>query len=241
MKRNYLAIGFGISIAVHLSVLPFVHPQASVAQEDPVPPMHIDHIPTPPPSPPPTPTPKPTVPPTPPPNATQPPQHSVQQHPLRVNTQHQDAHPHTGPGEPANTHVTGDFKGSPGVAGTAAPAATDAPAAPPPATPVPTPTPHPTPTPLSCARPNVAATTLRAAPPDMPTMAQQQGITGTVQVVVSLDTQSRVVGTRVQSSPSVLLNQAALSSARESQFRTEIRNCEPVAADYIFTVDFTSQ
>ncbi|MDQ6925212.1 MAG: energy transducer TonB, partial [Candidatus Eremiobacteraeota bacterium] len=113
--------------------------------------------------------------------------------------------------------------------------------APPATTPTPTPTPKPTPTPLSCARPNVAATTLHTVAPDTPTMAQQQGIAGVVQVVVSLDAQSRIVGTRIQNSPSVVLNQAALAAARGSQFRTEVKNCEPMSADYVFSVDFTSQ
>jgi TonB family protein len=238
--RNYLAYGFALSVAVHLIVLPFVHPQATIAEEEHVDTFHVDHhLPTPPPTPRPTPTPKPTQRPTPPPRATAPPQ-PVQPRPIAIHVQRQDAHPHGGPAEQPNAHPTGDPTGVPGATGTAAPAVTAAPAAAPP-TPLPTATPRPTPTPLSCARPNVAATTLRPAPPDTPVIAQQQGITGTVQVVVSLDAQSRVVGTRVQTSPSAVLNQAALAAARESQFRTEIRNCEPVAADYIFSVDFTSQ
>ncbi len=238
MKRDYLAYGFAISIAVHLMVLPFVHPQATVAEEERVDTFHVDHhIPTPPPTPPPTP--RPTEPPPPPPHTTPPPQHPVQQH-LRIHPPQQDAHPHGGPAEPSNSHRDGEPNGNPPARGTAAPGTIDAPAATPvPATP--TPTPRPTPTLLSCARPNVAAATLRAVAPDTPPMAQQQGISGTVQVVVSLDAQSRVVSTRVPSSPSAALNPAALTAARESLFRTEVRNCEPVAADYIFSVDFTSQ
>ena len=237
MKRNYLAYGFAISIAVHLIVLPMVRPQPTIAQPEAVPTFRVDRIPTPPPTPPPTPTPRPTPPPAQPPHATPPP-HAEQRQPVRIRTQHQDAHPHTGLGEPSNTHTHGDPNAVAAPPGTPGPATTDAPAAPPPP---PTPTPHPTPTPLSCARPNVAPATLRAAAPDTPTMAQQQGVTGVVQVVVSLDTQSRIVSTRVQTSPSALLNQAALNAARGSQFRTEIRNCEPIAADYIFSVEFTSQ
>ncbi len=237
MKRNDLAYGFAISIAVHLIVLPFVRPQATVAQEEPVPPFRVVHMPTPPPTPPPTP--KPTVPPTPPPHQLLPPQSPVPQHQLRIHPPHQDAHPHTGSGERPYTQAKGDQNGDPTAHESVAPAASDAPAAAMP-TPAPTPTPRATPTPLSCARPNVAPATVRAAAPDTPTLAQQQGISGVVQVVVSLDTQSRVVGTHVQSSPSALLNQAALNAARDSQFRTEVKNCEPVAADYIFSVDFTS-
>ena len=240
MKRNYLAYGFAISIVVHLIVLPFVRPHATAAQEEFIPPLHVDHhLPTPPPTAPPTPTPRPTQQPTLPPHVTPPP-HTEPQRQLLIHPPHQDAHPHTGAGEHANTHTHGDPNAPPAAPGTAAPGPPAAAAAVPPA-PTPTPTPHPTPTPLSCARPNLAPATLHAAAPDTPPMAQQQGIAGVVQVVVSLDTQSRVVGTRVLSSPSVVLNQAALTAARDSQFRTEVKNCEPVAADYIFSVDFTSQ
>ena len=141
-----------------------------------------------------------------------------------------------------NTHLAGDPNAIPGAARNARARAGDVAATG--AAPAPTPaaTPRPTPTPLSCARPNVARDdAARGLEPDTPALAQQQGISGVVQVVVSLDAQSRVVGTRIQSSPSAVLNAAALAAARGSQFRTEVKNCEPVAADYIFSVDFTAQ
>jgi TonB family protein len=94
---------------------------------------------------------------------------------------------------------------------------------------------------LACARPNVPAQAIHAVTPDVPPMAQQQGIFGTVQVIVSLDPQSRVVGTRIQSSPSAILNAAALSAARQSTFQTEIRDCVPIAADFVYTVTFANQ
>ena len=238
VKRNYLAYGFGISIALHLIVLPLVHPQATIAEEEPIPRFHVDHrMPTPPPTPPATPTPRPTVPPTPPPRE-HPPTTAPQARHLRIRPPHTTAHA-GGATEPANRHGAGDPNGTDAQPGTPGPSAADKPT--PPALAAATPTPKPTPTPLSCARPNVAATTLRPVEPDTPALAQQQGISGVVQVVVSLDAQSRVVGTRIQTSPSAVLNQAALAAARGSQFRTEVRNCEPVAADYIFSVDFTAQ
>ncbi len=102
-------------------------------------------------------------------------------------------------------------------------------------------TPRPTPTPAICARPNVAATVIKAVSPDTPAIGAQQGIYGTVQVVVSLNADSQVTGTRIQSSPSTVLNQAALAAARQTTFRTEIRDCRPIAADYIFSVAFEPQ
>jgi TonB family protein len=236
--RSFLAYGFGISIAVHALVLPFVHASKTYAEEPKLPDMRITHVPTPPPTPHPTPTPERTVPPTPPPHAA-PHTPAPQSHAIRIDVPHTTAHG-GGPVEAPNTHASGDPGGAPNAAATGAPAAA-APAESAPAPPAAATTPRATPTPLSCTRPNVPAATVRALEPETPAMAQQQGIAGTVNVIVSLDAQSRLVATRIQSSPSALLNAAALAAARGSQFRTEIKNCEPVAADYVFSVDFTAQ
>jgi TonB family protein len=237
VKRNYLAYGFAISIAVHLIVLPFVHTRATATEEERVVDKVRMDIPTPPPTPPPTP--KPTEPPTPPPRE-HPPTPAPHPQQLQIRPPHVTARG-GGPAERPNAHATGDPNGAVTQPGPPAPGIVDASAQPAPPAATPSPTPKPTPTPLSCARPNVAATTLHTIAPDTPAMAQQQGIAGVVQVVVSLDAQSRVIGTRIQSSPSAVLNQAALSAARGSQFRTEVKNCEPIAAEYIFSVDFTAQ
>jgi outer membrane biosynthesis protein TonB len=66
----------------------------------------------------------------------------------------------------------------------------------------------------------------------------QRGIEGTVQVVVSLDADSHQTGDRIQRSPNAILNDVSLEAARHSTFQTAIRNCVPVAADYIFSVEF---
>jgi TonB family protein len=232
--RTFLAYGFAISLAVHALALPFVHAESAQAHEDIPDVLAIDPIPTPPPTPPPTPTPAPTVRPTPAPRET--PHAAASPRAIRIVTPHLSPRG-GGASEPANLHAAGDPNGVPD-APTAAPPANDA-AAKPAATPEPTP--RPTPTPLSCARPDIPATTVRAVEPETPALAQQQGISGTVAVIVSLDARSRVVATRVQSSPSAVLNGAALAAARGSQFKTEVKNCEPIAADYIFSVDFTSQ
>ncbi|HZO92504.1 MAG TPA: energy transducer TonB [Candidatus Baltobacteraceae bacterium] len=102
-------------------------------------------------------------------------------------------------------------------------------------------TPIPVPKPGACARPNVPATTIHAAEPITPPVGQEQGIAGDVQVAVSLNENSQVTAVRILSSPSVVLNEAALNAARASTFQTEIRNCIPIPADYIFTASFTSQ
>jgi TonB family protein len=88
-------------------------------------------------------------------------------------------------------------------------------------------------------RPNVPAAVLHKQEPDVPPMAQQMGLSGTVHVVVSLDEQSHLTRVQIQSSPSAILNNAALSAARSSAFRTEIRDCKPIAASFILPVEFS--
>lgn len=97
-----------------------------------------------------------------------------------------------------------------------------------------------TPSPYA-AHPNQPATTLKAITPDTPPFAQQHGISGEVEVLVSLDEKGHVVDAVVQSSPSAILNEAALAAAHKSTYRPEIKNGKPIAGKYIFLVDFTSQ
>jgi TonB family protein len=73
----------------------------------------------------------------------------------------------------------------------------------------------------------------------MPAIAEQQPIYGDVQVVVSIDESSRITAVAIQNSPSAVLNRAALDAARNSTFHVEIRNCKPVAADFLFVVNFS--
>ena len=235
--RTFLVYGFAVSVVAHLIVLPFVRPFPTVSAHEP---DLVIRMPTPVPTPPPTPhptqtpaaTPRPTVPPVRALHTAQPREHHV-----KIILPRADAHA-GGPSESSNPPSGGE-RGGPGEpasdAGTvsATVATPDAVAA--------TPSPQPTPTPLSCARPDIPAATLRAAEPETPALAVQSGISGTVTVIVSLDAQSRIVATRIQSSPSAVLNPAAIAAARGSQFRTEIKDCAPVAADYIFSVDFSSQ
>ncbi len=62
-----------------------------------------------------------------------------------------------------------------------------------------------------------------------------------VNVVIELDANSPLVGTpSIRSSPNKLLDEFAIGAAEQSTFRTAIRNCKPVAATYIFAVDFNN-
>ncbi len=232
--RSFLVYGFVTSLAMHLIVLPFIPsaPTVTVTEE---PPDLLRREPIPPPVPRPSPTLRPTAPPMPP-RATPRPAHPQR---IRIHALRQDSH-RGGPSEPPNWYASGDQSDLPHGLDPAAPAANPAPAGPV-APPSPTATPQPTPSPLSCARPDVPAVTLHAAEPETPPLAVQQSVAGTVEVVVTLDARSKVVAARVQSSPSALLDAAALAAARGSQFRTAIQNCEPVGADYLFSVEFTAQ
>lgn len=90
----------------------------------------------------------------------------------------------------------------------------------------------------ACVRPNVPAFIVRGEPPVTPPEALRQEIQGKVDVAVSLDALSHVTAVRIASTPSALLNSAALEAARHSAFQTAIRDCQPIAGDYIYSVDF---
>lgn len=97
----------------------------------------------------------------------------------------------------------------------------------------------PPPTP-SCANPNVAAHAIDAISPDTPQAAQEAGAIGTVQVEVSLAASGAVTSVAVlRSAGFAPLDNAALRAARQSTYAPEVRDCRPVAGDYVFRADFT--
>lgn len=89
-----------------------------------------------------------------------------------------------------------------------------------------------------CARPDHAAQTLRVVEPFTPFEAYQAKVKGVVNVRVVLDDQSRVLWLDVLKSASPLLNDTAMQAARDATFLTATVNCRPVAAEYVFSVDF---
>jgi hypothetical protein len=88
------------------------------------------------------------------------------------------------------------------------------------------------PDPALCPASRVAAMTLRVAEPGM-----AYGERGRVEIAVTLDADSHVVGTRVASSTNSSLNRIFEQAARRSTFRTEYRDCHPVPSEYLFTVE----
>ncbi len=90
----------------------------------------------------------------------------------------------------------------------------------------------------ACIAERYPAATLEAPEPDARFVPNNER-RGLVQVVVSLNERSEIVGTRIQTSPFDSLNKPSLDAARAAKFRTAIVNCKPIAADYIFSVRFT--
>jgi hypothetical protein len=88
----------------------------------------------------------------------------------------------------------------------------------------------------ACIAQRYPATTLEAALPVMGSERPSGVNGGKVVLAISLDETSKVTNVRVVSSSAPWLNIPAMAAARASRFRTEIVNCKPLAADYIFTV-----
>lgn len=89
-----------------------------------------------------------------------------------------------------------------------------------------------------CALHDTMPSVVNAAQPDVPAVAQFNHITGTVQVVVSLDADGHVVNTAIRQSPSAVLNGAAIDAARRSTYRPALHDCKPVPSEYLFSVSY---
>ena len=77
-----------------------------------------------------------------------------------------------------------------------------------------------------CTVPDRAPQIVNQVRPDVPAMAQQQGIFGDVVVRVTLDASGAVAAASIWSSPSAILNSAALSAARASTYQAGLQNCK---------------
>jgi TonB family protein len=227
--RSFLLKAFGISIALHVLFGPFIaHYKAPQTEKEDVQKVSVSKkvavvVPTPPP---PTPTPRPS------PKPTSTPKQAPQQH-LHVNVPKSHAVAHNAAEEAPADNKPGSENGVPAGAATAGSGNSSTAQ---PATPAPTPVPTP-----ACARPQVPPATITAVAPDVPEIARQQGIQGRVQVKVDLDQNSHVTGVSIYSSPNPLLNKAAMDAAKQSTFRTEVQNCQPIASSYLYIVDFQSE
>jgi TonB family protein len=97
------------------------------------------------------------------------------------------------------------------------------------------------PDPALCAVPDVPASVVKAMMPDTPLAAQQNHVSATVEVLVSLDAEGRVTGATIQRSGLPVLNDASLAAARGSTYRAALHDCKPVPSTYSFKADFNAQ
>jgi|GEM_PF-6630048 len=87
-----------------------------------------------------------------------------------------------------------------------------------------------------CALPDRPAAVVRAAAPDLPPMALQQGIYGVVRVRVALEASGAIRDAVVVSTPSRVLQAESIRAARASVFAPARRRCVNVASAYEFRV-----
>jgi TonB family protein len=92
----------------------------------------------------------------------------------------------------------------------------------------------------ACAVPFASAAVSAAAPADLPAIAAGQNITGITEVRIVLDPSGRLASESVlASSGNRWIDRAAITAARQSSYRAEIRACAPVGGAYGLVVDFT--
>lgn len=223
-QMRFIYWAFVLSVCAHFSIAPFVqHMKFEDASRD-VPGTVILESPhpklTPPPSPPPTPKP------------TSRPQQRQQARPARQAhvVLRQNPNPR-GTNEPDNNMPNVSAGESPGPGSTNNPgdALASASAAP---------TPSPTPKPV-CAVPFADASTIEKYVPEMPRIAADQGLTGSVQVKVQLTAKGTVEDASVfVSSGSTILDTAAVDAAKRTTYAPKTVDCEHVPGSYLFKVNF---
>jgi TonB family protein len=92
----------------------------------------------------------------------------------------------------------------------------------------------------TCAAPFRAAAVTAVAPAVLPAIAAGQNVTGVAEIRIVLDPGGRLTDQSVlASSGNRWLDRAALTAARQSEYRAEVRACAPVGGAYALLVDFT--
>jgi len=72
----------------------------------------------------------------------------------------------------------------------------------------------------------------------VPQIALADGVTGTVEVLVTVRASGAVVGAEAIAGPA-LLRQAAVDSALATTFVPEVRDCHPIPGAYSYFVNFS--
>ncbi|MDQ6944232.1 MAG: energy transducer TonB [Candidatus Eremiobacteraeota bacterium] len=81
--------------------------------------------------------------------------------------------------------------------------------------------------PITCERPFIEGSADHSVAVEAPAMARQQGISGIVTVSVLVDEHGKPSDARIVSSPSSILNAAALAAARSMTYSQSIYRCAP--------------
>ncbi len=96
--------------------------------------------------------------------------------------------------------------------------------------------------PMNCDRPFVESSPDHSVAVEAPPMARQQGITGIVTVSVQVDEHGKPSDARIESSPSSILNAAALAAAKSMTYTPAIYRCAPSPQGRaLFKMDFMSR
>ncbi len=73
----------------------------------------------------------------------------------------------------------------------------------------------------------------------MPTIAENEGVSGIAQVKIDLTSAGELTNATIfSSSGNPVLDQAALESAHMTRFTSEVANCKHVAGSYLYQVEF---
>jgi len=89
-----------------------------------------------------------------------------------------------------------------------------------------------------CYRHYRVAHVAKTVQPVTPQIALADGVTGTVEVMVTVRASGAVIGAEAISGPA-LLRQAAVDAALATTFVPEIRDCHPIPGAYSYFVDFS--
>ena len=83
--------------------------------------------------------------------------------------------------------------------------------------------------------------TIESVAPDTPSIAQEQRITGVVEVGVILRADGSIDRLDIRKSPSEVLDGPSLTAASRSIFQTAFQACMPVPSAYVYRVEYTWQ
>lgn len=90
--------------------------------------------------------------------------------------------------------------------------------------------------------PDLPARTIQAVTPDIPALAQLEGLSGTSVVRVDLSDTGGVSGAYVAvSSGSSILDRAAIRTAKSMVYAPETRSCRAVPGSYAIQVEFKTE